>query len=271
MRYPRGPVRKPTGYAGAVSGKLTAGAAVLLVAAACASPEPAVPTAEELSWRALAEAPTPRTEVAAALADGRIYAVGGFAAPNRTVDTVEVYDIGADAWSPGPPLPLAVNHAMAATVDGRIHVLGGFTARGPPTDQAFGGAGFQTQQTDPGWLYKALKEDVLVDVIFLSDGQVILDDEMLRRARSVSVENTRLPAMAAEDLIVIKALVHKERSPRHWFDALALLRRDDIDWDYLLRRARQYGPLRVLSLLYYARSNDQMVPDEAIRRISEVA
>jgi predicted nucleotidyltransferase len=140
-----------------------------------------------------------------------------------------------------------------------------------PVLQAFGGAGFQTQQTDPGWLYKALKEDVLVDVIFLSDGQVILDDEMLRRARSVSVENTRLLAMAAEDLIVIKALVHKERSPRHWFDALALLRRDDIDWDYLLRRARQYGPLRVLSLLYYARSNDQMVPDEAIRKLREVA
>jgi predicted nucleotidyltransferase len=140
-----------------------------------------------------------------------------------------------------------------------------------PVLQAFGDAGFQTQQTDPGWLYKALMEDVLVDVIFLSDGQVILDDEMVRRARSVSVEDTRLQVMAAEDLIVIKALVHKERSPRHWFDALALLRRDDIDWDYLLRRARQYGPVRVLSLLYYARSNDQVVPGEAIRKLREVA
>jgi Uncharacterised nucleotidyltransferase len=140
-----------------------------------------------------------------------------------------------------------------------------------PVLQAFGGAGFQTQETDAGWLYKGLKEDVLVDVIFLSDGQVILDDEMVRRARSVSVEDTRLPVMAAEDLIVIKALVHKERSPRHWFDALALLRRDDIDWDYLLRRARQYGPVRVLSLLYYARSNDQVIPAEVIRRLLEVA
>ncbi|MGH2676188.1 MAG: hypothetical protein ACRDH1_12350, partial [Actinomycetota bacterium] len=46
--------------------------------------------------------------------------------------------------------------------------------------------------------------------------------------------------------------------------ALALLRRDDLDWTYLVRRARQHGPLRVLSLLYYARSNDQIVPDRAI-------
>jgi hypothetical protein len=77
--------------------------------------------------------------------------------------------------------------------------------------------------------------------------------------------------IAAEDLAVIKALVHKEHSPRHWFDALALLRRDDLDWDYLVRRAVQHGPLRVLSLLYYARSNDQVVPDRAISGLLEAA
>jgi predicted nucleotidyltransferase len=132
-------------------------------------------------------------------------------------------------------------------------------------------AGFRTQETDPGWLYKGLKDDVLVDVIFLSDGRVLLDREMMDRARSEAVEGTRLPVIAAEDLIVIKALVHKERSPRHWFDALALLRRDDLDWDYLLRRARQYDPVRVLSLLYYARSNDQVVPGEILRALREAA
>jgi predicted nucleotidyltransferase len=130
-------------------------------------------------------------------------------------------------------------------------------------------AGFRTQETDPEWLFKALKDDVLVDVIFLSDGRVILDQEMARRARWADVEGIRLPVISAEDLIVIKALVHKERSPRHWFDALALLRREDLDWDYLLDRARRYNPLRVLSLLYYARSSDQVVPADAIRRLRE--
>jgi predicted nucleotidyltransferase len=131
--------------------------------------------------------------------------------------------------------------------------------------------GFDTQETDPEWLFKALKDDVLVDVIFLSDGRVSLDEEMAARARWAEVQGIRLPVIGPEDLIVIKALVHKERSPRHWFDALALLRRDDLDWDYLLRRARRYNPLRVLSLLYFARSSDQVVPGEAIRRLREAA
>jgi hypothetical protein len=137
--------------------------------------------------------------------------------------------------------------------------------------RALAAGGFETREADPGWLYKAIRDDVLVDVIFLSDGRVVLDEEMMRRVRLVTAEGTRLPVIGAEDLIVIKALVHKERSPRHWFDALALLRRDDLDWDYLLRRARQYDPIRVLSLLYYARSTDQVVPGEAIRRLREAA
>jgi predicted nucleotidyltransferase len=131
--------------------------------------------------------------------------------------------------------------------------------------------GYETQETDPQWLYKGLKENVLVDVIFLSDGQVVLDREMAARARPAEVEGIRLPVIGPEDMIVIKALVHKERSPRHWFDALALLRRDDLDWEYLLDRAARYNPLRVLSLLYYARSSDQVVPGEAIRRLREAA
>jgi hypothetical protein len=133
------------------------------------------------------------------------------------------------------------------------------------------GAGFRTQETNPRWLYKALKDRVLIDVIFVSSGGVLLDEEMIGRARRADVEGCRVPVIPAEDLVVIKALVHKEHSPRHWFDALALLRRDDLDWAYLVRRARQHGPLRVLSLLYYARSNDQVVPDHAIEAVLEAA
>jgi hypothetical protein len=135
---------------------------------------------------------------------------------------------------------------------------------------ALGAAGFATQKTDPTWLYKGVKDRVLVDVIFLSDGQVILDDEMLRRAREADLEGVQVPTISPEDLIVIKALVHKERSPRHWFDALALLRREDLDWDYLIGRASRYSSLRVASLLCYAISQDQVVPGDAVRRLVEL-
>jgi hypothetical protein len=140
-----------------------------------------------------------------------------------------------------------------------------------PALEALAAAGFRTQETNPEWLFKALKDRVLVDVIFVSSGGVLLDQEMADRAQHAEVEGCRVRVIPAEDLVVIKALVHKEHSPRHWFDALALLRRDDLDWAYLVRRARQHGPLRVLSLLYYARSNDQVVPDHAMADVLEAA
>lgn len=133
--------------------------------------------------------------------------------------------------------------------------------------RAFRGAGYATQETDPEWLYKAVKDGVLVDVIFLSDGRVVLDEEMLRHARDAEVEGVPVRTISPEDLIVIKALVHKELSPRHWFDALALLRRERLNWEYLIRRASKYSALRVASLLCYAVSNDQVVPGDAIRRL----
>ena len=128
-------------------------------------------------------------------------------------------------------------------------------------------AGFTTQETDPEWLFKALKDDVLVDVIFRSSGSVVLDKDMVSRARRASVAGTEVPVIPAEDLIVIKALVFKERAPRHWYDALALLQRTDLDWGYLIKRSLAYDFRRVLSLLIYARSEDRAVPAEAIQKL----
>ena len=127
-------------------------------------------------------------------------------------------------------------------------------------------AGFRTEETDPVWLYKAFKQDVLVDLIFYGMGGIYLDEEMLAHScvREFKGSPVRIPS--PEDLIVIKALVHREETSRHWFDALALISRNDLDWDYLLRRSRR-GSRRVLSLLIYAQSHDVLVPDGVIRRL----
>jgi predicted nucleotidyltransferase len=129
------------------------------------------------------------------------------------------------------------------------------------------GAGFTTQETDAAWLFKALKDDVLVDIIFRSAGSVVLDKEMVTRARRATVAGAEVLVISAEDLIVIKALVFKERAPRHWYDALALLQRTDLDWGYLIKRALAYDFRRVLSLLVYARSEDRAVPAETIQKL----
>jgi hypothetical protein len=96
-----------------------------------------VPQVTPATWRPLAPAPTERTEVATAVVDGRIYVTGGFAPPNMTVPTVEVYDIATDSWSAGPDLPVAVNHAMSVAHRREVYVFGGYLADGPATGRAF--------------------------------------------------------------------------------------------------------------------------------------
>jgi hypothetical protein len=134
--------------------------------------------------------------------------------------------------------------------------------------QALAGCGFETEETFAEWLYKGFKRGQMVDLIFRSTGDIYLDDEMLDRAPTVSFLGRELRIVPAEDLIVIKAIVHNEHMPRHWHDALSLIAVADLDWDYLVRRARK-GARRILSLLLYAQSNDLVVPPAVVRELFE--
>ena len=140
----------------------------------------------------------------------------------------------------------------------------------PRALDALEAAGFATKIKDPYWLYKAWKHGVLVDVIFRSSGDLYLDDEMLARGSDREYLGVTAPLVAPEDLVVIKALASAEHSPRHWYDALAVIGRTQLDWEYLLSRARLAGPRRVLSLLLYAESTDLAVPAEIIEDLFEV-
>jgi len=126
--------------------------------------------------------------------------------------------------------------------------------------------GFRIEKTDPSWLYKGFKEEILVDVIFKSKGEIYLDSEMYQRMITAEFHGKRLRLVAPEDLVIIKAVAHGELTPSHWHDALALLSYENIDWNYLIKRARR-APRRVLSLLLYAQSNDIWVPNSVIHEL----
>lgn len=134
--------------------------------------------------------------------------------------------------------------------------------------EALDRAGFTTRKDDPRWIYKAWLEDVLVDVIFRVKREIYLDDEMVARSRLREFGDTTVRMCAPEDGIVIEALSHDDGRPLHWYNALAMLSDQELDWAYLLRRAR-LGPRRILSLLIYAQSNDLPVPNDAITKLSE--
>jgi predicted nucleotidyltransferase len=129
-------------------------------------------------------------------------------------------------------------------------------------------AGFETERTNPNWLFKAFRDSVLVDILFKTRGDIYLDEEMLQRALLIERNGHRMRVISPEDLLVIKALAFDEETPRHWYDALALIAAGGLDWDYLIYRARK-GSRRVLSLLVYATSVDLTVPVQVLRRLSD--
>ncbi|HVK60092.1 MAG TPA: nucleotidyltransferase [Bdellovibrionales bacterium] len=133
---------------------------------------------------------------------------------------------------------------------------------------ALASSGFETEKTDKRWLYKAWMDEMMVDVIFKSSGDLYFDGEMQAHAKPIEYHGRTIPAVAPEDLIIIKAAVHSEIGPHHWHDALAVLSHSTVDWDYLLRRARR-APRRILALLIYAQSNDIWIPNSAIMQLSK--
>ena len=191
-----------------------------------------------------------RDEAFAAALAASVEAIGGAAIPHCVIGGLASAAVGRPRWT--RDIDFLVNPG-----DARRSL------------EALSAAGFETEETDQTWLYKGWLEGVLVDVIFQVCG-IYMDGDMVARARPAEVMGVRFRAVSPEDLLVMKAIVHEEKTPRHWHDALAVLGAgDDLDWEYLVRRARA-GPRRVLSLLVYAQSNDLIVPDAPIRQLVDL-
>src|SRR5437868_10518981 len=92
---------------------------------------------------------------------------------------------------------------------------------------------------------------------------------MRAHRRRVQIRGRPVDAIGAEDLLVIKALRNAEHVPRHWYDGLGVLAGNELDWSYLLHRARPHAA-RVLSLLLYAVSDGIAVPPEPLRELFEL-
>ena len=202
------------------------------------------------------------------------------AASHRGFDDVGADDLlavlaEADAALAAADVPYLLIGGQASAVLGRRRASGDIDILVAPHEahralEALAAARFDTDQTNPHWIFKATKDGVLLDLLFKVKGDIYLDADMLARAPLHEVAGRLVRIMPAEDLVVAKALAHDEESSRHWFDALALIAQAPLDWEYLLRRAAK-GPRRVLSLLVYATSSDLAVPPAVIRRLHALA
>jgi N-acetylneuraminic acid mutarotase len=92
-------------------------------------------------WKALKPMPSLRGAASAAVVDGKIYVLGGAGVhpnmknvplvlgpdgtPNRSLDTVEEYDVASDSWRVRNTMPTPRNHFAVSAVNGKIYAIGG--------------------------------------------------------------------------------------------------------------------------------------------------
>jgi hypothetical protein len=168
-------------------------------------------------------------------------------------------------------VPYLVAGSLASETWGRPGSLGDIDLLIDPRPardllEAFRLAGYETDETFPTWLYKAKKSGVTVDLIFEMSGPLYLEPQMLERGCRVEVRGTHARVMGAEDFVLSQALGLKEDTVVYWCNALAVMSRRELDWDYLVDMA-QRGPRMLLAFLLLARAEGIGVPQPAIRRI----
>ena len=72
-----------------------------------------------------ASLPTARQLLAAAVVNGKIYAIGGFNSFSNIVNTVEVYDPSSNSWSTATGVSTPRARLAAASVNGKVYAIGG--------------------------------------------------------------------------------------------------------------------------------------------------
>jgi predicted nucleotidyltransferase len=172
-------------------------------------------------------------------------------------------------------IPYAVIGGVAGAVHGRPVRTKDVDVFVRPPDakrllDALATEGFETEEVNDTWLYKAHVDGVTVDVIFRSSAGLYLDDAMLARVVEGEFGGRKVRAISSTDLLLMLGLAASAEVSDYWFDAAELINHTDIDWEYLLERA-SWGPKRLLALMAFADSNGLSVPERVIRELSAQA
>jgi hypothetical protein len=106
---------------------------------------------------------------------------------------------------------------------------------------------------DRSWIYRASRDDIIVDTIWqMANGRAPVDEQWLTRGPEVTIRGERVRAIPVEELLWTKLYVlQRERSD--WPDVLSLVdsQADAIDWDRLIGRLGGDAPLLQAVLLVY--------------------
>lgn len=139
-------------------------------------------------------------------------------------------------------------------------------------DELTKAGGFHTRDTDATWLYKAIKDDILVDIIVRTTGNIHMTNLTLEHARRVELYGYTMNMMGPEDLLFRKIHSHREGRP-DLFDALSMLESPiaDFDWGYFLDMVYTNNVRKVLGFLLTAQADlgERTIPRRVICELTD--
>ena len=128
-------------------------------------------------------------------------------------------------------------------------------------------AGFEdyypTLAYDRGWIYRTVRDDAIVDIIWQTPNRrAVVDAQWFKRGRSIVLRGEQLEAIPAEELLAIKLYV-LQRDRCDWPDLINLLFRTagELEWDHVLNRLGSDKPLLGGLLQVF----NWVAPEEAIK------
>jgi hypothetical protein len=146
-----------------------------------------------------------------------------------------------------------------------------------PTDKdkvidALTKAGFEdyydTLAYDRHWIYRATRDEVIVDTIWQTPNcRTVVDEHWFERGREVVLRNEHLEVIPAEELLTIKLYV-LQRDRCDWPDLVNLLYRTagELDWEHVMNRmGADEGLLGGLLQVF-----NWVAPDQASKIPSEI-
>jgi hypothetical protein len=98
---------------------------------------------------------------------------------------------------------------------------------------------FDQQEYDRSWIYRGIRDGVIVDVIWdMANHRAPVDEAWLTRGSEIDIHGTRISLVAPEELIWAKLYI-VQRDRCDWPDLMNIIdaQGQRLDWGHLLRRA----------------------------------
>lgn len=131
--------------------------------------------------------------------------------------------------------------------------------------------GYETAEMEHSWLHKAFKDGVTVDLMFELKNGTKFDARFKEHRARGELFGTTAFLIAPEDQVAgLTGTIDRETVGQHWYSIIDIMSNNDLDWEYLVSRAESI-PLRMLSIIHFALSEQVPVKKGVIERLTEIA